>query len=80
MGYAFENLSARFALLRFTIFSVRLTLTSDCESLVKPAWQLACRAFRVETFAESLKVFNPIPRLKMLSVLFPLQKVFSHRV
>ena len=66
MGFAFVNHSERFALLRFTIIRVRLTLNGDCESLVKPLRRRAYRAFSVKTFAESLRVSNPISRLKML--------------
>ena len=53
------NLSARFALLRFTIGIVRLTLASPCESLLKPAWIKACSPIYVKTFSESLRVFQP---------------------
>ena len=68
MMFALVNLSARFALLRFTIGIVLLTLTSPCESLTKTAWILACSLIEAKTFGQSLKVFNLMPRLRMLLV------------
>lgn len=59
MRFAFVNLSARFALLRFTIGIVLLTLASHRESLLKPAWIMADSPIFVKTFSESLRVFQP---------------------